>query len=232
MADCAICVDDIVDRTELSCRHAFCRECIERWTNAQQGTPRCPMCREVYSLDPPEVWVSSDEEDSPDEGDFGASVDLSFMTGDVDWLDFVDFPDPGPTFDEFDRSGPRRGLGQLQSRRDLFRHVVGEVRSRSPGGRRLNIYRYNNLAPAPIGLFDHWRARYMHLEGDEPLRIGFYLANSGLARVDITSGPGDQPPRSLFICRECSRFVTSDLDVLDNHVCSTQIVRITTHSER
>ena len=51
---CAICLDKLTsdDITELSCKHKFHKNCIERWLNASRidsdGQPRlgtCPVCR-------------------------------------------------------------------------------------------------------------------------------------------------------------------------------------------
>lgn len=51
---CAICLDNLTsdDITELSCKHKFHKNCIERWLNASRidsdGQPRlgtCPVCR-------------------------------------------------------------------------------------------------------------------------------------------------------------------------------------------
>lgn len=44
--DCAICLSDITNKTELSrCSHSFCRDCIEQQFKYK---PSCPICGTVY----------------------------------------------------------------------------------------------------------------------------------------------------------------------------------------
>ena len=40
---CAICLDRIVERSSLPCKHEYCRECLEGWL---KNSDRCPYCRE------------------------------------------------------------------------------------------------------------------------------------------------------------------------------------------
>lgn len=223
MAECAICYDALTNEVSLRCGHTFCRRCIDRWTQTQSNSSRCPMCRERYSLEP----------------EFEIEDSVSFTTsGRVNWENFIDYRDPGNTFQEFVQTQASMNLlGPMRSRRDMYRSVI-RTRSRAGLGRLLRnigrslaIYRYNPRSPPPFGLFDHWRPQFSDLVGTDPNRIAFFLANSGLARVDITSGPGDSPPLRLYHCLNCSRFVTSSHAMMDLHRCSVEYLQVTTHHD-
>lgn len=46
MQECSICLNDLGDASTLNCTHVFCKECINKWTNA--GGISCPLCRKPY----------------------------------------------------------------------------------------------------------------------------------------------------------------------------------------
>jgi hypothetical protein len=53
--ECPICCERIEgSKTHLSCAHAFCTTCIERWV---RENPSCPVCRiPVSAMPPPSAW--------------------------------------------------------------------------------------------------------------------------------------------------------------------------------
>ena len=42
---CNICLEHMVDKVTLTCKHKFCRECIMHWMCVQHGNDSCPCCR-------------------------------------------------------------------------------------------------------------------------------------------------------------------------------------------
>lgn len=209
---CAICLDEITEPLTLLCTHTFCDACIRQWTATQGRNPRCPTCRRAYRL------PATDMSDA-----------VQFMSENADWRDFEDYSDPGPVWVEFTAIQARPWVlfnWTYRQRRDQYRHVLGRTRAEQ----QRQVYRYNHALPNPAGLFDHWRGHYINMDGDSFNRIAFYLANTGLARTDITSDPGDRPPTRLYFCPYCSRFVTSSRQtLLHSHICSTEFIQVTTH---
>lgn len=39
---CSICLEEYRDQVEMSCRHSYCRACLEEWLKTSS---RCPYCR-------------------------------------------------------------------------------------------------------------------------------------------------------------------------------------------
>ncbi|XP_041639551.1 zinc-binding protein A33-like [Cheilinus undulatus] len=50
---CAVCQDIFKDPVVLSCRHSFCKECLQNWWGQKQRH-ECPLCKKVaWTSDPP-----------------------------------------------------------------------------------------------------------------------------------------------------------------------------------
>lgn len=218
---CAICFDFITDPATLPCNHIFCTNCLLTWSRTGRST--CPMCRSPFTLETP---VSN------------MTTSVTFMSDAMTWEDFVDYQDPGPQWVEFDVPEGLTIDGPVRTRRDLYRRLITTFTHEERNGRlaRVVIRSYSYFTfpgrnPAPPGLLDHWRDQFVNLAGDDPNRIAFMLANSGLARLNIRSGADDTPPGQLFHCLRCSRFVTSFAHALDRHTCRSEFVMLTTHIE-
>jgi len=73
--DCCICTDTIRFRGTIdSCRHAFCLDCISRWSQIES---RCPVCRTRFKL--------LNDQEVPERDQRGLVEDPGF----VDWLESV-----------------------------------------------------------------------------------------------------------------------------------------------
>ena len=94
---CSICTEEITNASWLPCCHAFCKDCIDTWTNYH---PSCPICRydlrgtadfcidvdiEDYGEMPALIDESDDEEPPPLEV---VEVDNDDNDEDSDWVPF------------------------------------------------------------------------------------------------------------------------------------------------
>jgi len=55
--ECPICFELALEPSVLPCSHAFHRECVTRWANANSGNPTCPCCRAPFEkVDIEQEW--------------------------------------------------------------------------------------------------------------------------------------------------------------------------------